>query len=365
METARRSPRGSRRRRAGTPPLGQLLTAAVESAADEVAIRYNPTGAPADQLELTYRELDEQSSQVARELIERGIGPGDVVAIGMARSPESVLSVWAVAKTGAAHVFLDPAAPAGRIAAIATDSGAAFGLTTSKYRRVLGRALYWIELDDPVQADRIARRPRHPLSYADRIRALDERHPAYITYPCDRTGEPVGIVVPHAGLGAVVAAVGDSYAISSDSRVVHSCPPTIDIAVLELLLTCTAGATLVIAPAGVSGGRELGELIHREQVTHLITTAAVAESVDPAGLDDLVLVAVVGDRNGSAPAGRRSGDLCFVTSYGCSEAGIVATNTGPALADRPSTLGTAAAGVEMLVLDVRLRPVRAGEVGEL
>src|SRR5690606_31038515 len=121
----------------------------------------------------------------------------------------------------------------------------------------------------------------------------------------------------------------------------------------------------VIAPAGVSGGRELGELIHREQVTHLITTAAVAESVDPAGLDDLVLVAVVGDRNGSAPAGRRSGDLCFVTSYGCSEAGIVATNTGPALADRPSTLGTAAAGVEMLVLDARLRPVRAGEVGEL
>nr|WP_280415629.1 condensation domain-containing protein [Nocardia carnea] len=342
-----------------------MLTAAVEAAADEVAIRYNPTGAPADQLELTYRELDEQSSQVARELIERGIGPGDVVAIGMARSPESVLSVWAVAKTGAAHVFLDPAAPAGRIAAIATDSGAAFGLTTSKYRRVLGRALYWIELDDPVQADRIARRPRHPLSYADRIRALDERHPAYITYPCDRTGEPVGIVVPHAGLGAVVAAVGDSYAISSDSRVVHSCPPTVDIAVLELLLTCTAGATLVIAPAGVSGGRELGELIHREQVTHLITTAAVAESVDPAGLDDLVLVAVVGDRNGSAPAGRRSGDLCFVTSYGCSEAGIVATNTGPALADRPSTLGTAAAGVEMLVLDARLRPVRAGEVGEL
>ncbi|MFI1462653.1 condensation domain-containing protein [Nocardia carnea] len=337
----------------------------MESAADEVAIRYNPTGAPADQLELTYRELDQRSSQVARELIERGIGPGDVVAIGIARSPESVLSVWAVAKTGAAHVFIDPAAPAGRIASIATDSGAAFGLTTSKYRRVLGRALYWIELDDPVQADRIARRPRHPLSYADRIRTLDERHPAYITYPGGPTGELVGIVVPHAGLGAVVAAVGDSYGISSDSRVVHSCPPTVDIAVLELLLTCTAGATLVIAPADVSGGRELGELIHREQVTHLITTAAVAESVDPAGLDELALVAVVGDRNGSAPTGRWAREHCFVTSYGCSEAGIVATNTGPAPPDRPGTIGTAAAGVEMLVLDARLRPVLAGEAGEL
>ncbi len=366
METARRSSRGSRRRRAGTPPLGQLLTAAVESAADEVAIRYNPTGAPADQRELTYRELDERSSQVARELIERGIGPGDVVAIGMARSPESVLSVWAVAKTGAAHVVIDPTDPADRIAYIATDSGAAFGLTTSEFRRVLGRALYWIELDDPVQADRIARRPRHPISYADRIRPLDEWHPAYIAYtrgPAD--DEPVGVVVPHAGLGAVVAAVGDSYGISSDSQVVHSCPPTVDIAVLELLLTCTAGATLVIAPAGVSGGRELGELIHREQVTHLITTAAVAESVDPAGLEDLALVAVVGDRNGSAPAGRWAAEHCLVTSYGCSEAGIVATSTGPALPGAARTIGTAAHGAELLVLDARLRPVPAGEVGEL
>ena len=81
METARRPSRGSRRRHPGSPLFGQLLTAAVESAAGEVAIRYNPTGDPADQREMTYQELDEASSQLARELIERGIGPGDVVAI--------------------------------------------------------------------------------------------------------------------------------------------------------------------------------------------------------------------------------------------------------------------------------------------
>ncbi|WP_228812590.1 condensation domain-containing protein [Nocardia flavorosea] len=342
-----------------------MLTAAVESAADEVALRYNPTGAPADQCELTYRQLDERSSQVARELIERGIGPGDVVAIGIARSPESVLAVWAVAKTGAAHVVIDPTDPADRIAYIAADSGTAFGLTTSKYRWRLGRALYWIELDDPVQADRIARRPRHPLSYADRIRALDERHPAYITYTCGSTGEPVGIVVPHAGLGAVVAAVGDSYGISSDSRVVHSCPPTVDIAVLELLLACTAGATLVIAPAGVSGGRELGDLIRREGATHLVATAAVAGSVDPAGFGELDFIAVVGDRRGVAQAERWAGECRVVSSYGCSEAGIVATNTRPAVPRGPRTLGTVANGAGMLVLDARLRPVSPGETGEL
>ncbi|MGO4650056.1 hypothetical protein AB4305_34880, partial [Nocardia sp. 2YAB30] len=74
METARRSARGSRRRRSGSPVFGQLLTAAVESAATEVAIRFNPTGDPVDDRELTYAELDSASSRLARELIERGVG---------------------------------------------------------------------------------------------------------------------------------------------------------------------------------------------------------------------------------------------------------------------------------------------------
>ncbi|MEU4341484.1 AMP-binding protein, partial [Nocardia sp. NPDC023852] len=102
---------------------GQLLTAAVESAATEVAIRFNPTGDPADDRELTYAELDSASSRLARELIERGVGPGDVVAIGIARSVESVLSVWAIAKTGAAYVPVDPTYPTDRINHIVSDSG--------------------------------------------------------------------------------------------------------------------------------------------------------------------------------------------------------------------------------------------------
>ncbi|WP_280406724.1 AMP-binding protein [Nocardia carnea] len=361
METARRSSRGSRRRRSGSPLFGQLLTAAVESAADEVAIRYNPTGDPADQREMTYRELDGASSRLARELIDRGIGPGDVVAIAIARSVDSVLSVWAVAKTGAAHVFLDPTDPPARIGRLVADSGAALGLTTSKYRRALGRDLYWIELDDPVQAQRIAGRSGRPLSYAERVRPLDEHHPAYIAY----TGGAAGVVVAHGGPATVVAAVAESYDITSDSRVVHRCPPNHDLSILELLLTFTAGATLVIAPAGVAGSRDLAELIRREYVTHLISTAAALESVDPAGLGELTLVAVVGDRVGPQLAGRWARDHHLVLSYGHTEAAAVATHTGPVYPGDPITIGAAVPGIEVFVLDARLRPVPAGEVGEI
>ncbi|AVH20748.1 non-ribosomal peptide synthetase [Nocardia cyriacigeorgica] len=365
METARRSARGSRRRRSGSPLFGQLLTAAVESSATSVAIRFNPTGEPADERTLTYQELDQASSQVARELIDRGVGPGDVVAIGIARSLESVLAVWAVAKTGAAYVPVDPGYPADRINHIVSDSGAVIGLTTSAHRPVLGTGVYWVELDDPVVAERIAKRPSHPISYADRVRPLDERHPAYVIYTSGSTGRPKGVVVTHTGLAGLVAAEREHYGVTEDSRVLHVCSPNFDVSVLELLLAFTSGATLVIAPPSVFGGFELADLLRREQVTHMLITPGALESVDPAGLDDLEVVVVAGDKFGPELVGRWAGEHAFFNGYGPTEATILATSTPQMSPDGPITIGTAIPGVGAFVLDSRLRPVPAGVVGEL
>ncbi|WP_459549250.1 amino acid adenylation domain-containing protein [Nocardia sp. X0981] len=361
METARRPSRGSRRRHPGSPLFGQLLTAAVESAAGEVAIRYNPTGDPADQREMTYQELDEASSQVARELIERGVGPGDVVAIGIARGMESVLAVWAVAKTGAACLPIDPSGPSGGIDHRVTDSAATLGLTTSKHRAALGTSLYWLELDDPVQAGRIARRPRHPITYADRVRMLDEQHPAYIVYTTDSTGVPV----PHSGLGAVVAAADEHYGITGISRVAHLCPPDTDRAILELLLTFGSGATLVIVPPDVSGGNEPADTVRREAVTHIIATPAELASLAAPDLPDLGLVVVSGNGTGPEPAGHRGPEHSVVHSYGASETTVVAISGRPVRAGEPVTFGDPLNGFGVFVLDARLRPVPSGAVGEL
>ncbi|ONM50456.1 non-ribosomal peptide synthetase [Nocardia donostiensis] len=365
METARRSARSGRRRRSSSPLFGQLLTAAVESSAGEVAIRFNPTGEPADDRQLTYQELDQQSSQLARELIDRGVGPGDVVAVGIARSIESVLSVWAIAKTGAAYVPVDPEYPIERINHIVTDSGAVIGLTTRAHRPVLGTKVYWLELDDPVQSERTARRPRHPISYADRVRSLDERHPAYVIYTSGSTGKPKGVVVTHSGLGSLVAAERDHYSVTGDSRVLHVCSPNFDVSVLELLLAFTSGATLVVAPPDVFGGFELADLLRREQVTHMLITPGALESVDPAGLDDLEVVVVAGDKFGPELVGRWAGEHTFCNGYGPTEATILATSTPPLAAGGPITIGSAIPGVGTFVLDAWLRPVPAGVIGEL
>jgi bile acid-coenzyme A ligase len=53
---------------------------------------------------LTWSELDGRSSQVARGLLERGVGPGDRVALALQNSPELVASIIAAWKVGAVPV---------------------------------------------------------------------------------------------------------------------------------------------------------------------------------------------------------------------------------------------------------------------
>ncbi|MET9485728.1 amino acid adenylation domain-containing protein [Nocardia sp. NPDC006630] len=366
MDSVPRTARGNRRRRSGSPLYGQLLTATVESAADVIAIRFNPTGEPGDQREITYGDLDARSSRLARELIARGVGPGDIVAIGITRSIESVLAVWAVVKTGAAYVPVDPAYPLDRIDYLLNDSGAVLGLTLGEFRAALGAATSWIELDDPPAAARIARHPAHPVSYADRVRTLTEQHAAYVIYTSGSTGMPKGVVVTHTGLAGVITAERKHYGITAGSRVLYASSPSFDFSVLITLLTFTAGATLVIAPPAVFGGADLAELLRREAVTHVPITPGALESVDPAGLDTVTTVIVGGEafppellQRWTAP--QRS----IYNAYGPTEATILVTSTAALVPGDPIVIGSAVPGVGAFILDPRLRLVPDGVIGEL
>ncbi|WP_433566908.1 amino acid adenylation domain-containing protein [Nocardia sp. CA-151230] len=365
MDKVRRTIRGRVRRRSGSPLFVQLLTGAVERAAESIAISYNLTGEPGDQRELTYRELDESSSRLARELIHRGVGSGDVVAVGFTRSVESLMVVWAIAKTGAAYVPVDPTLPPERSAYIVTDSRAVLGLTDSTHRERLDTGIEWLELDDPVVASRVAAWPAHPVSYIDRLRALTDEHPAYVIYTSGSTGRPKGVVVTHAGLASLVATMRERYAVDGGSRVLHVCSPNFDVSVLELLLAFSCGATLVVSPASVFGGAELAELVRRERVTHMLITPAALETVDPDGLESLRVVVVAGDSFGPGLVERWAVGRSFFNGYGPTEATILATSSAEMTPGEPITIGTAVPGIGAVVLDSRLRPVPADVVGEL
>ncbi|WP_430333761.1 amino acid adenylation domain-containing protein [Rhodococcus sp. ACT016] len=338
--------------------LPQILAAAASSDPAKVALIRGDES-------VTYRELDERSSRLARALIARGAGPEDVIAIALTRSIDSVVAVWAVAKTGAAFVPVDPNYPADRVAHMVSDSRAVLGVTLTEHADALPAAVPWVVLGDPTTAVAVAALPATAVTDADRVRPLRVTDPAYVIYTSGSTGVPKGVVVTHTGLAAFAAEQVERYGIESGSRTLHFASPSFDASILELLMAFGAGATMVVAPTSIYGGHELAELLRTQQVTHAFVTPAALASVDPAGLDALGVVVVGGEACSADLVARWAPGRRMFNAYGPTEA-TVASNISEALVPgEPVTIGRAIRGAAAYVLDSRLRPVPAGVPGEL
>ncbi|ONM50457.1 non-ribosomal peptide synthetase [Nocardia donostiensis] len=364
---ARTRPTRARRPRVTTLP--QLMATAVEAAPDGAAITFADAGGALEQL--TYAELDERSTRLARLLIDRGIGPEDLVAVGIPRSIESVVAVWAVAKTGAGFVPIDPNYPADRVDHMVADSGAVFGLAVAEVRDELPGRVEWLLIDTAEAAARLEHYPADPVTYADRVRPLRAEHPAYVIYTSGSTGLPKGVVVTQAGLASFCAEQRERYQVTSGSRTLHFASPSFDASVLELLLAIGGAATMVVVAPTVFGGDELAALLRRERVTHAFVTPAALASVDPAGLDDLRVVVAGGEacppelvRRWVLPLAG-GGTREFYNGYGPTETTIMTNISAPLAPEQPVTIGAPIRAVTEYVLDERLFPVADGVTGEL
>ncbi|PPJ04991.1 non-ribosomal peptide synthetase [Nocardia cyriacigeorgica] len=361
--------RPTRIRRPRVTTLPQLLATAVEANPGGVAVTY--ADATTSLGSLTYAELDERSTRLAHLLIARGIGPEDLVAVGIPRSLESVIAVWAVAKTGAGFVPVDPNYPADRVEHMVTDSGAVFGLAVDAVRDDLPDRVQWLLIDTPETARALESYPVDPVTYTDRVRPLRAEHPAYVIYTSGSTGLPKGVVVTQAGLSSFCDEQRERYRVGPESRTLHFASPSFDASVLELLLALGGPATMVVVAPTVYGGDELAALLRREGVTHAFITPAALASVDPAGLDELRVIVAGGEacppelvRRWVLPISEgRTRE--FFNGYGPTETTIMTNISAPLVPGEPVTIGGPIRAITEYVLDERLAPVTDGAVGEL
>lgn len=88
--------------------LHHLFEASVRKFPDRIGIIH-------DQGSLTYAELDSKSNRMGRLLQNRGVNPGEHVAVLVDRSEDMITSVLAVLKAGGAYVPMEPSLPRLRI----------------------------------------------------------------------------------------------------------------------------------------------------------------------------------------------------------------------------------------------------------
>ncbi len=337
--------------------LPDLLAAAVAAHPAEVALI-------GETETLTYAELDRRSEMLAGYLLSRGAGPGMFIALAVPRSVDYQIAMWAIAKTGAGFVPVDLRYPRERMTHMIADSGAAFGLTVRDALAALPDGTGWSVLDDPETAAEISTQPGlfDTAAVRRRIRIGDA---AYVIYTSGSTGTPKGVVITHEGLANFAAAQRVRYRVDRTARVLHVAAPAFDAVLLEALMACAAGASLVISPADVFGGAELAQLIRKHRVSHAFLTPSVLATVAPADLESVRVLAVGGEMVSAELVASWAPGRQLHNIYGPTETTIVITMSAPVRSGGPIDIGGPIRGAHAVVLDARLRPVPVGVAGEL
>ncbi|MFJ4983661.1 non-ribosomal peptide synthase/polyketide synthase [Streptomyces sp. NPDC088732] len=144
---------------------------------------------------LDYAELDAAVNRTARLLLARGAGPEKVVALGLPRSAEMVVALFAVLRTGAAYLPLELDHPADRLSLMLEDARPLLLLTNAAVSATLDAGTPRVLLDDPAVAAELAARSDAPV-----VADFSLEHPAYVIYTSGSTGRPKGVVTPYRGL---------------------------------------------------------------------------------------------------------------------------------------------------------------------
>ncbi|KQT54861.1 hypothetical protein ASG43_04785 [Aureimonas sp. Leaf454] len=143
---------------------------------------------------LTYAALDARARRIAFSLLDRGVRPGEVVALLSERSLDATAALLGILKAGAAFLALDPSYPEARLAAVLSDSGAVLLLHASEPPAGLdGLSLPRLSLGDALTTEETARgeTPGAGVLGPDSL--------AYLIYTSGSTGQPKGVRALHRG----------------------------------------------------------------------------------------------------------------------------------------------------------------------
>ena len=189
---------------------------------------------------VTYAELNGRANRLAHELRALGARRGALVGIHLERSPEMLVAVLAVLKSGAAYVPLDPAYPQARLGIMLDDAAPVVLITIARLIGNLpGHAARTVIMDQTARPNSF-----REGNVRDRIASTDL---AYVMYTSGSTGTPKGVMVTHGGIENYLAWRKSYFPLGPTDRCLHKASLSFDDSVWEILEPLCVGASVVLA----------------------------------------------------------------------------------------------------------------------
>ncbi|QLH48433.1 MAG: amino acid adenylation domain-containing protein [Candidatus Accumulibacter cognatus] len=326
---------------------------------------------------LSYRELDQRSSQLAHHLRQIGVGHETLVGVSMERSPELFVSVLAILKAGGCYVPIDPGYPRQRVSAMLEDSAVALLLTKTRWLAVLPphhAEVLCLDRDWPAIARQASTRPLSPAGAASLC---------YVVFTSGSTGRPKGVLVEQRQLLNRLAWMWREYPFVAGD--VSACKTALNFvdSLWELLGPLLHGVPSVLIPQqALLDPQNLVALLAEYRVTRMMLVPSLlrmlldAHEVSNAPNQlaarlPLLREWCIGGEPLSTELARRfaralPGRL-LLNLYGLSEAFDACFFDAGQLADRDTLvpIGRPLANVQAYILDAHRQPVPVGVIGEL
>jgi len=236
---------------------------------------------------VTYAELNERSNQLARMLMERGVGRNHIVALVLEKSMEAIIAVLSIIKAGGAFLPIDPMLPAKRIQFMLDDSQSNYLITTDKKyvpSKFKGCIVY---LDDT------------KLKLFDKHNVEVQYLPndlAYIIYTSGTTGVPKGVMLEHHGLNHLGVFAKKYFNLGREDRIIQFASISFDSFVWEILTSVLSGASLYIpTPEILNNYNMFEEYLNENEITFATLPPAYLNYINPDNVHALKTLITVGE----------------------------------------------------------------------
>jgi long-chain acyl-CoA synthetase len=350
--------------------LGSILLANANEMPEAIAMR-------AGDLELSYAELDRAARGVAQSLRERGVSPGDKVALLVPNVPEFTIAYFGILYAGATVVPINVLAAAPEVSYFLEDSGACLLIVHPLFEAAGRQGAAPLGVPIVVAAGEADENTIAAMAKADPI---DGPHPtspentAVILYTSGTTGKPKGAELTHSNLLINCSVVAPKLLPPTTGR--HRALGT-------LPLFHSFGQTVIQNGMIASGGsvtllprftpEDAFELIERDQITIF------------AGVPTMyfALLHHRGDRahdvssleiclTGGAPmpvevmnAFEEKFNVEILEGFGLSETSPISSFNVLSKPRKPGSIGYPVWGVEMCIMDDADHPLPDDERGEI
>ena len=213
--------------------------------------------------ELTYKELNEKSNQLARYLILKGAKKNMPIALRMNKSLEMIISILAIIKAGCCYLPMDLSYPQERIKFMLKDSGAKLFLTLEK------NFLKNIKIKNII-VDKIDYTKESKKNLKISISPDDL---LYIIYTSGSTGTPKGVMLTHRNIVRLI--INDDFQFDFDKNDVWNMFHSVafDVSVWEMYGALLYGGKLIVVPDNVGKDpKKFLDLLRKEKCTILCQT---------------------------------------------------------------------------------------------